>query len=109
MRANSPLPVNDMSVINVVEDVLPSERLSPEHVQLAKAAKAPAGKIILDHLQKRIDDYRNTLENANFANNDPAQTAVTVMTAQAVMREFRTVLQDVEISTQAVSDANNGR
>lgn len=109
MRANSPLPADDFSVLNQVEDVeSPVEKLSREHIELAKAAKAPAGKIILDHLQKRIDDYRNTLENANFADNDPTQTAVTVMTAQAVMREFKSVLYDVEVSKQAVKDAQQG-
>lgn len=106
MRANS--PVDDFKVLNQVEDEAPVDKLSPEHVELAKAAKAPAGKIILDHLQKRIDDYRNTLENSNFANNTPEQTAVTVMTAQAVIKEFQTVLRDVEVSKQAVKDAISG-
>lgn len=104
--ANSPLPVDDPTVLNPPEDENPVEKLSKEHIELAKAAKAPAGKIILDHLQKRIDDYRNTLENSNFADNDPTQTAVSVMTAQAVIKEFQTVLRDVEISKQAVKDAN---
>lgn len=107
MRANS--PVDDFKVLNPVEDDQTAvEKLSKEHVELAKAAKAPAGKIILEHLQKRIDDYMNTLKNANFADSDPTQTAVSVMTAQAVIREFESVLNDVEISKQAVKDATSG-
>lgn len=105
MRANSPTD-NDLSVLNpVVDETTPSEKVSREHIELAKAAKAPAGKIILDHLQERIDDYTNTLKNSNFADKSPEQTAVSVMTAQAVIKEFESVLRDVEISKNVVKDA----
>lgn len=104
MRANS--PVDDLSVLNPVEDEAPEDKIDPYVKLLAKAAKSEPGKIILDHLRKRKDDYETSLKNADFSAQDPTTTAVQVMTAQAVIKEFGAVLNDVDIAIQSIKDAN---
>lgn len=104
MRANS--PTEDFGLLNPVEDDSESVNKVPEDVKkLAKAAKTKDGQIILDHLQKRIDDFTNVLKSSPVTDTDPQMALSRFMAAQIVIQEFEAVLRDVEISKQTVHDA----
>lgn len=105
MRANSPLP-SDFSILNPVEDELQSQEPTVEMKKLAKAAKSPDGKLILDHLNDKIEEYKNRLINTDFASYADSTVAMaTVIATQKMIKEFEVVFNDVNIATQAVNDA----
>lgn len=108
MRTNSPTPANDdFSVLALPDENQPSplEKVTKEHLDLAKAAKSADGQIILEHLQKRIDDFTSQLKNIDLVKVDPTTALARTMAAQLVIAEFEAVLKDCETSIQAVEDA----
>lgn len=109
MRANSPLP-DSFSVLNPVEDSPTISEPTAEMKQLARAAKSPDGKIILDHLQSKIAEYTSVLLSTDFSqSNDNIVALATVISLQKMIKEFEAVLSDVTISTEVVKDAAKNR
>lgn len=104
LRANS--PTEDFKILEpVVDESTPEQKLTTEYKELASASQTKDGKIILDHLQKRVDDYTQALLHTNYSDKDPMLTAASVMAAQSVIQEFEAVLRDVEVAKGAVRDA----
>ena len=105
MRANSPTPDN-FSVLNPVIDEVDKFEPTLEMKKLAKAAKSPDGKIILEHLENKITEYKNVLISTDFSKaGDNIVALATVMSLQKMIKEFEAVLNDVQISTQVVNES----
>jgi hypothetical protein len=103
VRANS--PVNDFTVLNPVEDEPSIYKVTDEQKALVSASKSRDGKIILDHLQSKVDEAIYTLKHGEFVGMDPTTVAAIVIGSQQAIRVFEDVLKSVEISKQAVKDA----
>lgn len=103
LRANS--PVDDFAVLNDVVEDSPSQKISTEMKELAKAGNSRDGKIILDHLQLRVDTFLNQMKVMDVVSVDPITALARVLAAQTIIQEFESVLNDVEVSKNAVADA----
>jgi len=104
MRANSPVS-NDFGVLNVVEDDGAVGQVPQDVKTLAKAAQTKDGQIILEHLQRRVDDFVAVLKNKPVTDSDPQMALARFMAAQIVIQEFEAVLRDVATAESAVKDA----
>jgi hypothetical protein len=107
LRANSPVN-NDFGVLNLPgedDELSPVQKLTKEHLELAKAAKSANGKIILDHLQKRVDTFSSQLKSQDLVSIDPTTALARVMAAQLVIQEFEAVLNDAALAVKTVEDA----
>ena len=105
MRANSPVPDN-FSVLNPIEDNVQNLEPTVEMKKLANAAKSADGKIIIEHLQSKIEDYTKVLLITDFSkSNDNVVALATVISLQKMIKEFEAVLNDIQISKEAVNDS----
>jgi hypothetical protein len=104
LRGNSPLPA-DFGVLNAPQDIPAKDKVTAEHIALAKAAKTKDGKIIVDHLMRQVKLHTDKLMTTNFAGVDPATAMAIVMASQETIAIFQGVLRDIETAKEVVRDA----
>jgi hypothetical protein len=106
MRANSPTTNDIGSLLRLPteDERTPLEKLTREELDLAKAAKSANGQIILQHLQRRVDNFTTQLKSQKVEG-DHVVALAKVMAAQVVIEEFEGVINESRQAIKAVEDA----
>lgn len=93
---------NDSFGIDLPRTVVTDEQLQPEK-SMAKFSKTKEFQQLKEYLESRINFYQNFLPDGRPVSEAP--TPENWIVANAIIGEFKTVLQTYELAAKAVEDA----
>jgi len=101
MRAN--IPVSDeFNPLQPVEEQ--RVELTPEQLALAKIGVSDGWKLLKEYIDQRIEAYKLGLFGEDLAGKDTAIIGQRFIAAQAVIREFTSLVEEIERTTKTVKE-----
>ncbi len=101
MRANVP---TDDFVTRLPEESNPSDAITKEQKQLAAIGNDPKWAILTDYMSKRIEVYQSGLFGEDLSGQDTALIGQRFLAAQSVIREFESLIDEINTTTKAVNE-----
>ena len=106
MRANSPLPSDDISrVLSDVEEDSAVSRLTREDLELAKVNSSPDWQVILSYLNSRIEACKDEMFKKQLDGGDLLKIGAGFLASRSVVNELQAIIDKVQLTAKAVSDA----
>jgi hypothetical protein len=101
MRANVP---TDDFVTNLPEEARPSDSVTKDQLELAAIGNDPKWAILTNYMAKRIEVYQQGLFGEDLSKQDTTIIGQRFLAAQSVIREFQSLLDEINTTTKAVND-----